>query len=316
MKIINLEKIKEIIDKIDLIPLIEEGFVKYSIGQAVVPPVGELLFDKPPGDVHIKYGYIMGDDYYVIKIASGFHENPKLGIPSGNGMMILFNQKTGEPVGGLFDRGYLMDVRTGVAGAIAAKYLAPRKIRKIGIVGTGTQARLQLVHLKSVISCRETIVFGRNDTKLDQYKNEMVKHGFVVSTTKDINELTSQCNLIVTTTTSRQPLISCKQVQKGTHITAVGSDTPSKQELDQVILGEADLVVADSISQCLERGEIFHAFKEGILQQDDIVELGQIIEGKIEGRTSEDQITIADLTGVAVQDIQISKAVYEGTNEN
>ena len=316
MKIINLEKIKEIIDKIDLIPLIEEGFVKYSIGQAVVPPVGELLFDKPPGDVHIKYGYIMGDDYYVIKIASGFHENPKLGIPSGNGMMLLFNQKTGEPVGGLFDRGYLTDVRTGVAGAIAAKYLAPRKIRKIGIVGTGTQARLQLAYLESVISCRETIVFGRNDTKLGEYKNKMVQQGFFVSTTKDINELTSQCNLIVTTTTSRQPLILCNQVQKGTHITAVGSDTPSKQELDQVILGEADLVVADSISQCLERGEIFHAFKEGILQQDDIVELGQVIEGKIEGRTSEDQITIADLTGVAVQDIQISKAVYEGTNEN
>ena len=316
MKIVNFEKIKEIVADIDLLPLIEEGFVKYSMGLTVVPPVGELLFDNPPGDVHIKYGYIMGDDYYVIKIASGFHENPKLGIPSGNGMMLLFNQKTGEPVGGLFDRGYLTDVRTGVAGAIAAKYLAPRKIGRIGIVGTGTQARLQLVHLKSVISCRDTIVFGRNDTKLGQYKNEMVQHGFVVSTTKDINELTSQCNLIVTTTTSTQPLISWKQVQKGTHITAVGSDTPSKQELGQVILGEADLVVADSISQCLVRGEISHAFKEGILQQDDIVELGQIIEGKIEGRTSEDQTTIADLTGVAVQDIQISKAVYEGTNEN
>ena len=103
MKIVNLEKIKEIIADIDLLPLIEEGFVKYSMGQTVVPPVGELLFDKPPGDVHIKYGYIKDDDYYVIKIASGFHENPKLGIPSGNGMMLLFNQKTGEPVGGLFD---------------------------------------------------------------------------------------------------------------------------------------------------------------------------------------------------------------------
>ena len=316
MKIINLEKIKEIIDKIDLIPLIEEGYVKYSKGQAVVPPVGELLFDKPPGDVHIKYGYIKDDDYYVIKIASGFHENPKLGISSGNGMMLLFNQKTGEPVGGLFDKGYLTDVRTGVAGAIAAKYLAPRKIRRIGIVGTGTQARLQLTHLESVISCKDTIVFGRDGAKLEQYKNEMVHQGFVVSTTKDINDLTSQCNLIVTTTTSTQPLISWKHVQKGTHITAVGSDTPSKQELDQVILGEADLVVADSISQCLERGEIFHAFQKGIVQQGDIVELGQVIAGKIEGRTSEDQITIADLTGVAVQDIQISKAVYEGTNEN
>ena len=152
MKIVNLEKIKEIVADIDLLPLIEEGFVKYSMGLTVVPPVGELLFDNPPGDVHIKYGYIMGDDYFVIKIASGFYENPKLGIPSGSGMMLLFNQKTGGPVGGLFDRGYLTDVRTGVAGAIAAKYLAPRKIGRIGIVGTGTQARLQLVHLKSVIS--------------------------------------------------------------------------------------------------------------------------------------------------------------------
>ena len=157
---------------------------------------------------------------------------------------------------------------------------------------------------------------GRSKEKAKQYQSDMEQLGYSISIATHIEEVPANCNLIVTTTTSRQPLISYNQLQKGTHITAVGSDTPSKQELDQVILGEADLVVADSISQCLERGEIFHAFKEGILQQDDIVELGQVIEGKIEGRTSEDQITIADLTGVAVQDIQISKAVYEGTNEN
>ncbi len=308
-KIISLNQIKEIVSSLDLMPAIEQGFAAYSSGRAVVPPVGELLLDK--GEVHIKYGYIQRYEHYVIKIASGFYENPKLGLASSNGLMLLFSQKTGELVSILLDEGCLTDTRTAIAGAIAAKYLAPEQIERIGIVGTGIQARLQLLHLKRVVDCRKVLVWGRGDKKLDQYHEEMEEHGFEVETTQNISNILGTCNLIVTTTPSTTALLSLCDLQSGAHITAVGSDTPNKQELDSAILGKADIVVADSIPQCLVRGEIHRAIKEGCLAKDKPIELGNIIAGKANGRTSDNQTTIADLTGVAVQDIKIAQAVYE-----
>lgn len=311
MRVIELPQIKKVLPGVDLISLIEAAFVSYSKGKAVVPPVGELIFHDPPGDVHIKYGYLDGDDYYVIKIASGFYENPKLDLPSGNGLMLLFAQRTGEPLAILLDEGYLTDVRTAVAGAIAAKYLAPKEIRRIGIAGTGTQARWQLRYLAQVSDCHDVLVWGRTQEKLDRYVNDMKREGFSVETTLNTQELASTCNLIVTTTASTSPLLDAEQIRRGAHITAIGSDTPEKQELDPAILGRADVVVADSISQCRERGEIAHAIRGGFVQEEELVELGQVIAGKRQGRTTDDQVTVVDLTGVAVQDIQIAKAVYE-----
>ena len=313
MKIISLEQIKEVLPSIDLIPAIEAGFAAYSAGRAVVPPVGELLLDR--GDVHIKYGYLKEDKYYVVKIASGFYDNPKLGIPSGNGMMLLFDQQTGEPASILLDEGYLTDLRTAVAGAIAAKYLAPRNVQRIGIVGTGVQARLQLQYLASVTECRDVVVYGRGEEQLSRYEGEMNEHGFTVEVTKDSADVLNACNLIVTTTPSTTPLLEATSVRAGTHITAVGSDTPLKQELDPAILQKADLVVADSIPQCLERGEIHKAIESGHISRDELAELGDIVAGNRAGRMSEEQITVADLTGVAVQDIKIAEAVYESLSE-
>ena len=128
MRLISLEQIKGVLPAIDVAKYVEEGFVAYSSGRVVVPPVGELIFDEPPGDTHIKYGYIRGDDYFVVKIASGFYENHRLKLPSGSGLMLLFSQKTGQPLSILLDEGFLTDVRTAVAGQIAAKYLAPRSL--------------------------------------------------------------------------------------------------------------------------------------------------------------------------------------------
>jgi ornithine cyclodeaminase len=287
---------------------IEEGFVAYSQGRAVVPPVGELVLRDPPGDVHIKYGYISGDDYYVIKIASGFYENHKLELPTGDGLMLVFNQKTGQLEAILIDEAYLTDIRTAVAGAIAAKYLAPSNVERIGIVGTGTQARLQLEYLAPITSCREVLAWGRSEDKLDTYKRDMAAQGFNIETTTDAGKIMASCKLIVTTTPATEPILT-GQAQPGTHISAIGSDTHDKQELDAEILRQADLVVADSIVQCLERGEIHQAMKTGAISESELVELGNIIAGDAPGRTSDEQITIADSTGVAVQDIQISKAV-------
>lgn len=311
MQFLSRGEIEAKLGSLGLMEAIEEGFVAYSEGRAVVPPVGELLFEEPPGDVHIKYGYIRGEELYVVKIASGFYDNPKLGLPSSNGLMLLFEQRTGRLAAVLHDEGLLTDVRTAVAGAIAAKYLAPEKVERIGIFGTGIQARLQLRHLKPVTPCADVVVWGRSADSLERYRTDMEAAGYRVETTSDPGRLARSANLIVTATPSREPLLSAADVGGGVHVTAMGSDTPGKQELDAALLAKADLVVVDSRSQCLERGEAAHAVRRGLLRESDLSELGEVIRGGRRARSSEDQLTVADLTGVAVQDIQIAKAVVQ-----
>lgn len=310
-RVFYADQIKKIIDHLDITTQLEDGFVAYSQGRVVVPPVGELIFEKPPGDTHIKYGYIKEDDYFVIKIASGFYENYKLDLPSSSGLMLLFSQKSGCLESILIDEGYLTDVRTAVAGQIAAKYLAPKNIKAIGVFGTGIQARMQVEYLKPVTDCKTVVVWGRNKDGFDSYQSEMEKLGYTVQATTDAEGVTRQCNLIITATPSRTPLIRADQLMPGTHITAMGSDTSEKQELGSEILKQADIVVADSIEQCLTRGEVHKAIKAGCIHKDEVIELGNVIAAPDMGRTSENQLTVADLTGVAVQDIQVTTAVYQ-----
>jgi ornithine cyclodeaminase len=316
-KFYDLPQIKDVLKKLQPIQEIEEGFVAYSEGKAVIPPVGEMLFKKPPGDVHIKYGYIVDDDYYAIKIASGFFESPSTSRYTNDGLILLFKKGTGELVCALLDECHLTNVRTAAAGAVVAKYLAPKNIECIGIIGAGTQGRMQLEFLSSVVSCRDVMVWGVDQKELDEYRADMEPQSYSIQTTLRAEDIAAQCNLIVTATPSKSPLLSADLIRKGTHITAMGSDTPEKNELDPRILQKADIVVADSISQCLLRGEIHQALKAGVLEKERILELGSVIVNPDLQRTSEDQITIADLTGVAVQDIQIAKAVYHAlTGEN
>jgi len=309
--VISLPMILEAARTIDPLPLIEEGFVAYSQGRAVVPPVGELMFEDPPGEVHIKYGYIKGDDHFVIKIASGFYHNPKIGLPSGNGMMLLFSQKTGELECLLLDEGYLTNLRTAAAGAVAARYLAPRKVRTVGILGAGVQGRMQLEHLRRVRGFEDALVWGLDAGELDAYRRDMEPRGFKIRPTLDAEEVAASSNLIVTCTPSTKPLLRAAWIRPGTHITAVGSDTAEKQELDAAILAKADRVVVDSLSQSALRGEVFKAVGAGLIRRGDLVELGRVISEEKFRRASDDEITVADLTGVAVQDLQISKAVWK-----
>lgn len=308
-KIIDLQQIESVLPDIDVVRAVEEGFAAYSRGEVVVPPVGELLFDEPRGEAHIKYGYIRGDDYFVIKVASGFYDNHTLGLPTNSGLMLLFSQNTGVLEAVLLDEGVLTAERTAAAGAVAARCLAPTAIDRIGVLGSGDQARRQLRYLAAITPCRDALVWGRSDARLAACRDDMEELGFSVHTSRDAREVGATCNLIVTVTAATAPLLRAADVHPGTHITAVGSDTPDKQELDVDVLGRADLVVADSLAQCRSRGEIFHAVKAGALDADAPVELGRLIAGG-GGRTDDEQLTVADLTGVAVQDIQISKAVY------
>jgi ornithine cyclodeaminase len=307
--IYTLEQIKSVVETMSFSAQIEQGFIAYSNGQVVVPPVGELIFDDPPGDTHIKYGYIKGDDYYVIKIASGFYQNVKINLPSSSGLMLVFSQKTGVLETILLDEGFLTNIRTAVAGEIVAKYMAPKEVTAIGVFGTGIMARMQVQILQSVTDCKRLIVWGRTEASLEAYQNDMEADGYEVQTTLESADVTDGSNLILMTTPSTMPLINACQIKKGMHITAIGSDTAEKQELDTKILRMADIVVADSLTQCQERGEIYKALLTDDLKMDMVIELGCAIESGNRVRTSEDQVTVADLTGVAVQDVQIAKVV-------
>ena len=314
MQILSLSEIKGLIDVPELITDLEEGYALYSEDKVEVPPVGFLHFQDPPGDVHIKYGYITGDAVYVIKIASGF-ENPELDIMASDGLLLIFNQKTGELASILLDECYLTDMRTAVGGAVAAKHLAPQTVTGIGIVGTGVQARMQLKMLAHTVDCNRVLVWGRNKERLTRLITGIREDPtfwpveLEVQGTTDMDHLTANSNLIVTATSAKTPLIHAEQIRPGTHITAMGSDDDGKQELDHRLLQKADLVVADSRAQCVLYGEISHAIRAGLIEEQDIRELGKVIRDPTLGRTSDHQITVVDMTGVAVQDIQIAKMV-------
>lgn len=308
-KIYNLPEIQAVLPEIDVVSAMASAFAAYSRGQAVVPPVGELLFSDPPGDVHIKYGYLKGDEWFVIKIASGFYQNPDRGLPANSGMMLMFETRTGLPIGILLEQGHLTNVRTAAAGALSAKLLAPQNVERIGICGSGIQARMQVELLKHITSCRRLTVYARDERKTRAYAEEMSAKGFSVKIAPSPASLAAECNLIVTATAAQKPFLLPEDVQAGTHITAVGSDTPEKNELAPEVLAKAHLVVADSISQCKERGEVHHAVVAGVLDVNAVVELGTLVTDPATARRDSDWTTVCDLTGVAVQDIAICKAV-------
>ncbi|MCH9695773.1 MAG: ornithine cyclodeaminase family protein [Gammaproteobacteria bacterium] len=313
--VLHLDEIRRLVRIPDLIREVEAGFVAYSEGRVDVPPVGFLHFEQPPGDVHIKYGAISGDEHYVVKLASAFYDNPKQNLSASNGLILLFSQKTGELKRILLDECWLTDMRTAAAGAVAAMHLAPEQVRCIGIIGTGVQARLQLQLLRDVVDCDRCLVWGRNPARTQQMIEELQSDeamrdwNLQIDVAENIDDLVSSCNLIVTTTPAKKPLIRADRVQAGTHITAMGSDDHGKQELESGLLAKADRIIADSIAQCIDHGECCAAIRDKLIEADTIVELGDVIKNSNLGRFDESQITIADLTGVAVQDIQIAKLV-------
>ncbi len=313
---VRLDEIRAAVDIPLLIDELAEGFVAYSSGNVVVPPVAHLGFDHPRGDVHIKYGYIEDDDVFVIKIADGFDDNAALGLPPGDGMLLVFDRRTGMTRAVLLDRGYLTDLRTAAAGAVAARVLAPRMVERIGVIGTGVQGHLQLELLGRVVKCRNVMVYGRDARRAERYAHDMAVHGFEVTLAPDPGILAAACDIIITATTSRAPLFSADVVRPGTHISAFGADSPGKQELDPALMGRADVVVVDSLSQTSRHGELAHALEAGEITEERVHELGDVLRDPSLGRSSEDQITVCDMTGVAVQDIVVAKHVLAQLGEH
>jgi ornithine cyclodeaminase len=310
-KVFKLEEILDALTDIDVVDVIAKGFRVLSEGKVIIPPIGEMLFPDVDGELHIKYGAIKGDEDFVVKMATGFFQNPSKGLSPFSGCMMVFSQKTGHISSVLLEEGELTNHRTAAAGAVAAKCLAPKSVNMIGIVGTGVQSRLQALYLQKITDCRNLVIWGRNKDKAELAAVDMHKMGYEANVVENLYDLCKVSQLIVTTTPATSPLLKLEMIAPGTHITAMGSDTSDKCELSPEILDLADIVAADSIEQAIQRGEISQALKAGKCNKDKLVELGSIIIDPSKGRTNDQQITIADLSGVAIQDIMIAKAVTD-----
>ncbi|AXF56697.1 cyclodeaminase [Salicibibacter kimchii] len=292
----------------------EDAFRRLNEGGVSQPPVIHVNIPEHNGEADIKTAYIPGFDTFAIKVSAGFFDNPKKGLPSLGGLMLAMDSETGIPRALLQDNGYLTDVRTALAGAIAADQLAVKDISSVGVIGTGLQARLQVEALQLVRSFHEVHVYGRTPENVKKYQQEMEeKYGLSVRLAESAEEVVRGNDLVVTTTPAQEPLIKADWLHDGLHITAMGSDAEQKQELDPEVFSKADVVVGDVTSQVFSIGELQHA--KTIVNEDDVTELGQMLSDDASGRANDQQVTVADLTGTGVQDTAIANYALEQIND-
>jgi ornithine cyclodeaminase len=289
---------------------IREAFRADGLGRTTVPGVINLPIPGVDGEFHIKTAYIAGVPHIAVKVASGFYQNPSRGLPSGGGLMMLFDAATGVPMALMLDNGYLTDLRTAAAGAVAAEALSRHDSAIVGVIGSGVQARLQVRCLREVRPIRRVIAWSRDPTRLATYCAEVRALGLDARAAASIEEVCTEADLLVTTTPARAPLVRAAWLRRGMHVTAVGADSPGKQELDPACFSRDVVTVADRTSQCEAFGEIAHAIESGVLERARITQLGAIVAGVAQGRIHRDQVTIADLTGVGFQDTAIASEVY------
>ena len=285
------------------IDAVEAAFVAYSSGQAELPGVIHLDVPESRGEIHVKAGHIHGAPGYAVKVASGFYAQDP---PAIDGMVVVFDAVTGAPTAFLLDGGYLTDLRTGAAGGVAARRLAPDRAATVAVIGTGIQARKQIEALRTVRDLGEIRVWGRDADRAGKAAADV---GGVVAAT--VEEAVAGADVVVTCTASTEPLVRSEWIQDGVHITAVGSDGVGKQELDPELLRRADVLAVDSLDQCRRLGELQHALDAA----GRAVELGRICAGAAAGRTDVSQLTMCDLTGVGVQDVAAANAVLANAAE-
>ena len=284
---------------------VRDAYRAISDGRANLPPVGYLGFPAAHGDCHIKYGHIAGDAVFAVKIAAGFYDNPAKGLPSSTGVVLVFSALTGQMQALLADEGYLTDLRTGLGGAVASLALCRPDARRFLIVGSGTQAYWLARSLRHLSPLAEFTIWGRNPARAA----ELVARLEGATAAPDLEQACRAADVILTATPAAEPLIRADWIRPGCHITALGADSPGKQELETALVARAQLRVADSLAQSLDHGEFAHARAAGLIGPGDCVELGAVFSGRSPGRRSADEITIADLTGVATQDIAMARSV-------
>lgn len=292
---------------------IKDAYIAVTDGRCDLPPVGYLGFPDAKGDCHIKYGHIAGDSVFVIKIATGFYDNPSKGLASSNGIMLALSAETGEVMAILQDEGYLTDLRTGIGAALATKAGCRGDAHRVGVVGTGVQARIQIRCLNALMPDAGLVfsVWGRSEKKMRQLAQDLAAHQISVTVQPDLETLCVNADILLTTTAAKTPLIRSSWISDGTHITASGADAPGKQELDSALTARADLLILDSDAQCIDHGEVAIPAEAGLLSPDRYRTLGKVLSGQQAGRSAPSQVTIADLTGLGSQDIAIARTALD-----
>jgi ornithine cyclodeaminase len=223
--------------------------------------------------------------------------------------MMVLSATDGTLIGLLGDNGYLTELRTGAAGAIAADLLARQDATTAAIVGAGSQARYQLEALLRVRSIEAVRVASRSPERAETFVDEVARLGLSARLCDSVEEAVRGADIVITTTPSTVPLVNAEWLDEGAHVTAVGSDEPSKQELAPEVLARANVVAVDDRRQAASFGELHHAVVRGLRTEQDVVTLGELLDGAAPGRVGADDITVADLTGVGVQDAAIASLV-------
>ncbi|MGH2629251.1 MAG: ornithine cyclodeaminase family protein [Actinomycetota bacterium] len=312
VRILREAEVRASIDMASCIEACERAFIAYSSGEAELPGVIHLDVPEAEGEVHVKAGHLHGAPYYAVKVASGFSG---LEPPAIDGLVVVFDARDGSPAAFLLDGGYLTDLRTGAAGGVAARHLAPERVDQVAVIGTGAQARYQVDALAEVRpGLSEVRVWGRDTEHAARATGDLrmrLPDGCVVANVPAVREAVEGADVVLTCTAAREPLVDAAWLAPGAHVTAVGSDGAGKQELDPQILRRADVLVVDAVDQCSRLGELQHAPE----QAERAVELGVVCAGRAPGRSDEDQLTVCDLTGVGVQDVAAANAVLSAVGD-
>lgn len=312
-RVLNEDELRRVVGiNEEALDAVEQAFTWLQEDRVDMPPIMHISASDKNGDIDVKSAYVSGMPYIAIKIASGFYDNPQRGLPAGSAMMVLLSADTGFCEAVLLDNSYLTDLRTGLAGAVAARYLAPSTVDTVGVIGTGVQARYQVECLALLRQFSRLRVWGRNRERAKRYADDMAeRHGLDVTVCDIPDDVAQGAQVVITCSASSEPLLTAGALHPGLHITAVGADFPGKQELDAEILRRADILVCDRLSQCRANGEIQHLLADGELPAGiDLVELGELTTGARQGRTSDAEITVCDLTGTGVQDTAIANLAY------
>jgi alanine dehydrogenase len=277
---------------------IETAFADHGKGVVQMPP--KLYVTLPEGDFRTMPAYLPSLSLAGVKIVNVHPGNPARGLPTVMALTVILDIATGAPVA-ILNATKLTDMRTGAAGAVAAKYLSPKKEIVLGLIGTGRQAEAQYRAISQELDIREIKCWSRNSLNAEKFARAITVHD-----ARSVSvEKTCDCDLLVTTTPSRAPVVRSEWVQEGTHINAIGADAPGKQELDPLLL-KRGIVFVDDMAQAVHSGEINVPISQGIFSPQEIAgTLGEVVIG-MKQRASPDQITIFDSTGLAIQDLAIA----------
>jgi len=292
---------------------IEHAFRLLATAAVAMPPILRLDIPEHNGEVDVKTAYLPGLQRFAIKVSPGFFDNPRLGLPSLNGMMMLLSAHTGLLDALLLDNGYLTAVRTAAAGAVAARWLSRTNSRSVALIGAGEQAALQLQALRLVRSIEEVRIWARDPAKAELFAAELgYDSKLAIRVCQSVDEAIDGVDIAITCTPSREPLIEPHHLHPGLHITAMGSDAEHKNEIAAQALAQVDLYVADRLSQTRVLGELHHALNANVVHDEStFAELGQVIARQKSGRTDDQQITLCDLTGTGAQDTAIANLAFE-----